>query len=318
MHFDACVGNPPYMLIDNGYRVSATPIYNYFVEQAIAIAPDYVSMVIPARWFSGGKGLDSFRDMMLHDDSLCKIIDFPEATDCFYGVQIKGGICYFLWDKEHSGKCSVTTHLNGKVSETVERPLLENGNDIFIRYNEAISILHKVQSFKERSFETLVSARKPFGFDTLYKGGSKGDIILFENGGKSFITRNDIIRNNDWVDNSKVFIPESGSGSDSFPHPILGKPFLGSKGTACTETYLLIGPFANDTESNNVISYIKTKFFRFLVMLKKPSQHATSKVYSFVPIQDYSHTWTDEELYKKYNLTDNEIAFIESMIKPMK
>ncbi len=317
MHFDACVGNPPYMLIDNGYRVSATPIYNYFVEQAIAINPDYVSMVIPARWFSGGKGLDSFRDKMLHDDSICKIIDFPEATDCFTGVQIKGGICYFLWDKKHSGDCAVTTHLNGETSKTVERPLLESGNDIFIRYNEAISILYKVQSFKEKSFEPMVSARKPFGFDTLYKGGEKGDIALFENGGVSHISNADIIRNNEWVGKSKVFIPESGSGSDSFPHPILGKPFLGRINSACTETYLLIGPFKNDDESNNVISYIKTKFFRFLVMLKKPSQHATSKVYSFVPVQDFSHPWTDKDLYQKYNLNEDEIAFIESMIKPM-
>ena len=317
MHFNACVGNPPYMLIDNGYRVSATPIYNYFVEQAISLNPDYVSMIIPARWFSGGKGLDSFRDTMLHDKSLCKIIDFPEATDCFTGVQIKGGICYFLWDKKHSGNCSVTTHLNGEIGDTVERPLLENGNDIFIRYNEAISILYKVQSFKEKSFEPFVSVRKPFGFDTLYKGGSKGNITLFENGGKSLIENGDIIRNNEWVNRSKVFIPESGSGSDSFPHPILGRPFLGSKGTACTETYLLIGPFNSDTESNNVISYIKTKFFRFLVMLKKPSQHATSKVYSFVPVQDFSHAWTDKDLYQKYHLTEAEISFIESMVKPM-
>lgn len=317
MNFDACVGNPPYMLIDNGYRVSATPIYNYFVEQGIALKPNYMSMVIPARWFSGGKGLDSFRDKMLHDHSLCKIIDFPEATDCFTGVQIKGGICYFLWDKNHTGNCEVTTHLNGKIGESVTRPLLENGNDIFIRYNEAISILYKVQTMDEATFEPFVSTRKPFGFDTLYRGKISGEICLYNNQKDSFVNRNDIIRNLEWVDDHKVFIPEAGSGSDSFPHPILGKPFYGHPGSACTETYLLVGPFKNKSTCENVISYIKTRFFRFLVMLKKPSQHATSKVYSFVPVQDFSHPWTDKELYKKYNLTNEEINFIESMIKPM-
>lgn len=317
MKFDAIVANPPYMMMDQGYRVSATPIYNYFVEQAIALAPNYISMVIPARWFAGGKGLDSFRDKMLHDDSLCKIVDFPEATECFTGVQIKGGIFYFLWDKSYSGDCSVTTHLNGKVSETVKRPLLENGNDIFIRYNEAVSILYKVQEKGEPSFEPLVSTRRPFGFDTLYQGKAEGEVVLYNNQETQYVQREDIARNIEWVDQTKVFIPESGSGSDSFPHPILGKPFLGKKGTACTETYLVIGPFENESICRNVISYIQTRFFRFLVLLKKPSQHATSKVYSFVPVQDFTKAWTDKELYKKYNLSAEDISFIESMVKEL-
>lgn len=317
MKFDVIISNPPFQLSDGGFRVSASPIYNLFIEQAKKLNPRYLTMIIPARWFSGGKGLDEFRDRMLSDKSLRIIHDFPEAADCFSGVQIKGGVCYFLWDRDNKGDCAVTTHHGDNIGQTESRPLLEKGCDVFIRYNEAIEILHKIQSFNESSFEPLVSPRKPFGLDTLYRGKKSGNILLYENGGTSYIDEKDLVKNFDWAQKSKVFIPEAGSGSDSFPHPILGKPFLGTTGTASTETYLLIGPFASDEISKNVISYITTKFFRFLVMLKKPSQHATSKVYSFVPIQDFSKPWTDEELYAKYGVTEDEIGFIESMIKPM-
>lgn len=320
MKFDVIVSNPPYQLSDGGYRVSASPIYHYFVKQAKKLNPRYITMIIPARWFAGGKGLDEFRNEMLHDDSLRFIHDYPEASDCFSGVQIKGGVCYFLWDRDHKGDCQVETQRGNEVSPIMERPLLEKGCDVFIRYNEAIGILKKVQALNEESFEPLVSARKPFGLDTLYRGRKMkqpGDYILFENGGTSYISNTELPKAHEWVNASKVFIPEAGSGSDAFPHPILGKPFLGTYGTASTETYLLIGPFENDRVSQNVISYITTKFFRFLVLLKKPSQHATSKVYSFVPIQDFSKPWTDEELYEKYGISEDEIAFIDSMIRPM-
>ena len=314
------IGNPPYQLSDGGYRVSASPIYQLFVASAKKLKPRYLSMIIPARWFAGGKGLDSFREEMLNDKSIRAIHDYPEAADCFSGVQIKGGICYFLWDRDNQGDCAITTHRGNEIGNTVVRPLLEKNCDVFIRYNEAISILHKVQRFCEQSFESLVSARKPFGFDTLYRGkkvNSGNDIILYENGGTSFVSKSEISKNIEWITQSKVFIPEAGSGSDSFPHPILGKPFLGSKNTACTETYLVIGPFENDEVAKNVITYIQTRFFRFLVMLKKPTQHATSKVYTFAPIQDFKKSWSDEELYKKYGITEDEVAFIDSMIRPM-
>ena len=167
---------------------------------------------------------------------------------------------------------------------------------------------------------SLVSSQKPFGLRTYIHGRRdplRGDVVLFENGGISYINRSEVSKNDEWIDMYKIIIPASGSGSDVFPHPILGKPFVGKPGSVCTETYCVIGPFDNDMICNNVISYIATRFFRFLVMLRKPTQHAPAKVYSFVPMQDFSKPWTDEELYAKYGLTEEEISFIESMIRPM-
>ncbi len=318
--FDVIVGNPPYQLSDGGYGVSASPIYDKFVLQAKKLTPRYLTMIIPARWFSGGKGLDDFRHEMLHDNRMRAIHDYPEASDCFPGVQIKGGVCYFLWDRDNPGDCTVVTHRGDKVGDPAMRPLLEQGTDTFIRYNEAIDILKKVRNAQEESMEAYVSSPRPFGLRTFFHGRKTvqpNDVLLYENGGTSFIERNAITRNTTLIDQYKVFIPESGSGSDSFPHPILGKPFIGEPNTACTETYLVIGPYASENECQNVVSYISTRFFRFLVMLKKPTQHATSKVYSFAPVQDFSQPWTDAKLYAKYGIIPQEIAFIESMVRPM-
>lgn len=320
MKFDVIISNPPYQLSDGGgMGTSAMPIYQKFIQMAKKLKPKYITMIIPSRWFSGGKGLDEFRDEMLQDNRLCEIHDYIEAADCFPGVQIKGGVCFFLWDYKHNGMCKVTTYKGNKVGKTVERQLLEDGCETFIRYNEAIDILRKVQKHNENSFETIVSARRPFGLDSNYESiHSDGtNILLFRNGGTTFIAKDEINKNQEWVDSYKVFISKAGSGSDTFPHQILGVPFVGLPQTAATETYLLIGPFDNENLCSNVCSYISTKFFRFLVLLKKSTQNAPKGVYQFVPLQDFSKPWTDEELYQKYDLTDEEIAFIESMIKPM-
>ncbi len=321
MKFDVIIGNPPYQLSDaGGSGTSAMPIYQRFVQQAKKLSPRYLCMITPSRWFSGGKGLDEFRDEMLNDNRMRQIHDFIDASDCFPGVQIKGGVSYFLWDRDNSGDCLVVTHHGNKTNEGVERPLLEKGNDIFIRYNEAISIHHKVSYFNEQSMENLVSTRRPFGLASNFRGKLKarsGDVKLYQNGGVAYIARKNILTNQHLIDKWKVFIPFLGSGSDAFPHTILGKPFIGDPGTVSTETYLAIGPFKSKKECENVMSYITTRFFRFLVLLKKPSQNATRKVYSFVPMQNFSEPWTDEKLYKKYKLTKEEIEFIESMIRPM-
>lgn len=329
MKFDVICSNPPYQLNVGVEKENyAVPIYNNFVEQAKKLNPRYITMIIPARWYAGGRGLDSFRNDMLHDDHLRVIHDFPDAADCFPGVQIKAGVCYFLWDRDHKGNCSVTTHMNGEDIGPVFRPLLESGCETFIRYNQSISVLHKVAEFKEKSFSDLVSPQTPFGVVTSYKGlperNKDSDIKMYISGndkkykgGTSFCPTEKITKGREMIKWHKVYIGEAGSGSDSFPHLILSKPFYGEPNTVCNQSYLVIGPFESKQQCNNVMSYISTKFFRFMVLLKKNAQHAMRGVYEFVPIQDFSKPWTDEELYKKYNLTDEEIAFIESMIKPM-
>jgi len=320
MKFDVIIGNPPYQLNDGGYGISATPIYDRFITQSIKLNPRYLTMIVPARWFAGGKGLDNFREKMLHDTSLREIHDFPEASDCFSGVQIKGGVCYFLWDRDHKGDCTVITHRGNDTGKSMNRPLLEKGCDSFIRYNEAISILHKVMSWGEPLMVSIVSSRQPFGLPTTYHGHSnklKNDIKIYENGGISFANQNEITKNTSVIDRWKILIPRAGSGSDSFPHSILGRPFIGEPYSACSETYIYIGPFKSEELCKNAISYISTRFFRFLAMLKKVTQSTTRSVYTLVPQQDFNQSWSDEKLYKKYGLSDDEIAFIESMIRPM-
>lgn len=334
MQFDVIIGNPPYQLSDSGFGTSAAPIYHLFVEKSKELDPKFLCFVIPARWYSGGKGLDDFRASMLTDNRLRVIEDYPDSNDVFPGTQIKGGVCYFLWNKENPGPVTVRTHDKGKVISTATRPLLENGSNVFIRYNEGVSILKKVMSVElagtvdssslslptNKQFARLVSSRKPFGFDTTFKGKntrSKGDLLIYRNGGVGYVSRSEVAAGSEVIDSWKVFIPPLGSGSDAFPHPILGKPFLGEPGSISSETYLYIGPLASEIISRNILSYISTRLFRFLVLLHKPSQHATRAVYTFVPTQDFSKPWTDDELYSKYAISDDEVAFIESLIRPM-
>jgi len=249
----------------------------------------------------------------------------------FVGTQIKGGICYFLWDKNNRGKVRVTTHHQRVAGVPVERLLLEAGTDVFIRYNEALPILKKVIKVEtgsdnrlalpmNKQFMKLVSSRKPFGFDTVFKGkatASESSVLVYRNGGKGYIDRSEIQKNADVVDKWKIFIPRAGSGSDAFPHPILGKPFIGRPGTASSETYLFIGPFVDEVEARNALSYVSTQLFRLLVLLHKPSQDATQTVYTFVPSQNFSQPWTDDKLREKYGITDREWAFVDMMIRPM-
>ena len=321
MKFDVIIGNPPYQLSDGGAQASAMPIYNLFVSQAMRLKPRYLSMIIPARWYGGGRGLDEFRSAMIGDRRIRVLHDFLNASECFgTGVEIKGGVCYFLWEMGNEGMCRIFTHNGDSVKEQPERYLKEKNSDVFIRYSEGVSVYHKILTFREKTMDTLVSSQKPFGLRTFVRGTqtkTQDSVILFERGGKSYINRNEIVIHRDWIDKPKVYISAAYNAGDTYPHQILGKPIVGESGSCCTETYVVIGPFDSTEESGNVVSYIKTKLFRFLVMLKKSSQHAASQVYSFVPIQDFSHPWTDEMLYKKYGLDKDEIAFIESMIRPM-
>jgi site-specific DNA-methyltransferase (adenine-specific) len=291
-------------------------------------------MVIPARWFAGGKGLDEFRESMLTDDRLRSIDDYLSASDVFPGVGLKGGVCYFLWDRDNPGSCRVATHFKDWPVSIASRQLLEEGVDVFIRFNEGLSILKKVAAVESgvthslslpegKRFDRLVSSRKPFGLETTFKGKvTKGarDVMVYQNGGRGYVSKSSISMGTQFIDKWKIFTGRAAPGTgnkDTYPHRIISTPFIGEPGTISSETYICIGPFDSENQAESALSYLSCRLTRLLILLHKPSQDTTRKVYTFVPIQKWTKRWTDEDLYKKYGISASEIEFIEKVVRPM-
>ena len=334
MQFDVIIGNPPYQLNDGGFGKSAAPIYQLFVEQAKKLEPRYLSLVIPSRWFAGGKGLDEFREAMLADNRTRSITDYLSAADVFPGVGLKGGVCFFLWDRDNPGPSRVTTRFKDWPESTATRSLLEEGADVFIRFNEGLSILKKVigvETGQSRSlslpenkrFDKLVSSRKPFGLETKFKGKTTkraDDVLVYQNGGTGYTPKKSITAGTDLIGKWKVYVGRAAPGTgnrDTYPHRILSTPFIGEPESISSETYLCIGPLESKSEAESVLSYLTCRLTRLLILLHKPSQDTTRKVYTFVPTQDWTQQWTDADLYAKYGIIEEEIAFIEKIVRPM-
>ena len=319
MKFDVIIGNPPYQLSDGGNGASASPLYHRFVRQAQKLKPRYLTMIIPSRWFGGGKGLDDFRREMLNDNHIRVLVDYENASDCFPGVDIAGGVCYFLWDRDNPGLCDV---VNIRNNETMHSVRALNEFDTFIRHDQAASIVRKVCAFGEPMMSNMVSSRKPFGLPTVARPQESGDILLRWQNGEGPYRRNEITVGRELIDKWKVITSyvgydHAGNPGKDGKRRVFSKIDILPPGTICTETYLVVGSFDSEQEAKNLVAYMKTLFFRFLVAQCMYSHHITKEAYRLVPIQDFSQSWTDEKLYAKYGITDEEIKFIESMVRPM-
>lgn len=301
---------------------SAIPLYNRFVIKAQSLNPRFLVMIIPSRWFSGGRGLDDFRVKMLNDHHIKELVDFPDSRDCFPGVDIAGGVCYFLWDSQYSGKCK-TSNFQGQSISSAERYLDEF--PVFIRYVCAVDIIRKVQSKNERIMSDYVYSSKPFGLRSFEEGEKKkfnGAIGLFGSRGITFVHNGDVKNNQSLVGRWKVIISKTsaehaGQADKDGKKKIISRVIVLPPNSICSESYLLLDTFEVEEYANNLMQYAKTMFFRFMLSTVLLTQNIAKDKFQFVPMQDFSHPWTDEMLYRKYGLTDEEIAFIESMIRPM-
>jgi site-specific DNA-methyltransferase (adenine-specific) len=321
MKFDVIAGNPPYQMgSDGGTR--DIPIYNKFVDQAKKLNPRFLSMIIPARWMAGGLGLSEFRRTMLEDRRIRKLVDYERMDAVFPGVDFEGGICYFLWDRDDEGDCDVTTISGDNASAPVARNLSEF--DVFVRDVRALRILKKILSVKEPSLSEVLSARTAFGIVSNFSGyrnkQSPGDVCYYATSPrgrvKAWIARSEVKINQESIARWKAMVPSAYGERGTRPAMVLGPSFVATKPSVCTQSFLFVCADSRE-QADSIASYYRTRFLRFLVSLRKITQHTTREAYLWVPQQTWDRTWTDEALYKKYNLTKADISFIESMIRPM-
>lgn len=321
MQFDVIIGNPPYQLASDG-GTRDVPIYQHFVEQAKRLEPHFLSMVIPARWMASGLGLSDFRQTMLNDWRIRELVDYPAANDVFPGVEVKAGVCYFLWDASHKGNCKVTTIRGGDIVGPIQRNLGEH--DVFVRDARAVSILNKVAGLGEASINTILARDKEFGwtsnFDGFHEKERLGDVPIYfirtMKRDTAYIERNVVIKSANLIDTWKVLVPKAFNGGDGLPHQILGKPLIAPSPSVCTQSFLFF--YVNSRKAAiSLQSYYMTKFFRFIVSVRKITQDATHSTYVWVPIQTWDCIWTDEVLYAKYGIGKKEQAYIESQVREM-
>ena len=317
MRFDVVITNPPYHKPDGGHNRSATAPYPAFIEKAKALNPRYLSMIIPARWYSGGKGLDSFRETMLHDRRIKVLVDYERSKDVFKDVDIKGGVCYFLWDREYEGDCRVVNMANGEATES-ERRLDEF--PVFIRRAGALPILRKVLKGNEGGewMSDRISKRLPFGIQSYARGAPSpfpGSLHLYRFKGTDYVHPDTVTRNSAWIDKYKVLISKASAGQARYPDYVLSAPIVAEPGSVCTDTYMVAGVFDEEAPCLNLCSYLKSRFLRFLVLLVKHTQNAACNVYRYVPVLNFDEPWPDSKLYARYGITAAEQALVESMVR---
>jgi site-specific DNA-methyltransferase (adenine-specific) len=319
MKFDVIVGNPPYQ-IDSDGNTRTKPIYQLFVEKAIQMNPRYVLMITPSRWFAGGLGLERYREKMLKDHRLARVVDYPLSKDCFPGVKIRGGVSYFLWDREHSGGCTVQTVRGDKVGEPMTRNL--DDYDVFVRYNEGVAIIEKVGAKADPTMDRRVSSLVPFGlrakFRDYVESESPGAIELHVMGRKiEWIDEGSVTNNRQWVPKWKTLLHAAYGEDNEGPYSVIANPLVAAPESACTETYLVVGAFETEQEAENLAAFLRTRFARFLIWLRMNTQHVRKELFAFVPDLDWTRSWSDEDLYERYALSQGEIEVIETNIKEM-
>ena len=324
MHFDVIISNPPYQLSTTDQSKQAKPLYPFFVRQAKKLNPRFLTMIIPSRWFAGGMGLDSFRDEMMSDRHITNLVDYANAKECFPQNSISGGVCYFLRDRDNEGLCDITNIISGE--KTTERRSLGEF-PVIVRYNRAIDIIRKTMSKGEPSLSDLVSSISPFGLSTKIRGQQKSDashpVTLYSSSGISYLSNSEIQKGLAYFSKYKLMISQTSAehagepGKDGMFRVLTSTMAVLKPQEVCTHSYLVVGPYGSFEEADNLLSYMKTRFVRFMVLQAMSSIHLTKSTFCFVPAPDLSKPWTDEELYAKYGLTEEEIAFIESMIRPM-
>lgn len=323
MQFDVIIGNPPYQMKGGAGGSSDSSIYHLFVEQAVKLDPRFLTMVIPSRWLAGGRGMDEFRKMMLTGRHISHLVDYTKMATAFPGVDFEGGVGYFLWDKNYRGNCEYTLYQAEERQESAIRDL--GSYDVFVRDLRSLEILDKIHARLELTMDSIISSDTPFGLPTNlaeWKNKPFKDsvaVYLTDRGKRTvgYMPRSNVRKNTHLVDGWKVLLPEAYGERGAIPAMVLGPAIVALPNSVCTQTYLAAGPFDSQTEAESMKSYVTTRFFRFLVSLRKITQHALRSTYSWVPQQSWDKTWTDAVLYEKYSLTTEEIAFIDSMIRLM-